>query len=216
MAARAGLSASERLVLLVLRFHQAENPIGWPSQSTLAQETGMSERSVRRALIKLRQSGLIQITESIGKVSAYSITLTPVTVSGVGSTKPRTQRPATPAKWNTKPRPPCPPNKEGIKKEKRSDAPRLGFESPLVASEPSPLSAEEFAAVAEGFAELLGRKSAKADRRDKSSNDSNFNDGAASQAAHLSAVEQAQCQADPIRFWAEQERLAAAKSEAGQ
>jgi hypothetical protein len=198
VAAELRLSAAERLVWLALRFHQAEKPNCWPSWPTLAEETGISQRWVATIIGKLERLGLVQIERERGKVNAYIVRSTPELSAGVGYLQPLNSVQDTPELKRTKPLNSVHPNKEGIKKEKRRFAPRMGFDSPRVATEPPSVSADEVEAVAVGLAGLLGRKGAKP------------NGG-----AHLSAADQAKCRADPIAFWAEQERLAVAKSEAG-
>jgi DNA-binding Lrp family transcriptional regulator len=55
-----GVDTSARHVLLVLAMH-ADNATGlaWPSKSTIAEYTGLSEKTVARCLARLEQSGLI-------------------------------------------------------------------------------------------------------------------------------------------------------------
>src|SRR5882757_1848333 len=55
-----GVDTSARHVLLVLAMH-ADNATGlaWPSQSTVAEYTGLSEKTVARCLSRLEKSGLI-------------------------------------------------------------------------------------------------------------------------------------------------------------
>ncbi|MDQ3762609.1 MAG: helix-turn-helix domain-containing protein [Actinomycetota bacterium] len=56
--APAGLSASERLVLIVVAEAARDHTrLGWPSMQVLARRTGLSERAVRKVLARLADRG---------------------------------------------------------------------------------------------------------------------------------------------------------------
>lgn len=50
----------QSLVLLVLRSHADSAGVSWPSQRTLAEETGMQRSGVQKALAALLEKGIIQ------------------------------------------------------------------------------------------------------------------------------------------------------------
>jgi hypothetical protein len=54
-----GVSASEKLLLLVLANYADENFRCWPSQSRLADETGLTDRTIRAVLASLEGRGLL-------------------------------------------------------------------------------------------------------------------------------------------------------------
>lgn len=54
-----GLTKAQAKVLLVLLAHANRNGLAWPSVSTIAAETGMTERSVWRAIAGLVGKGLV-------------------------------------------------------------------------------------------------------------------------------------------------------------
>ena len=54
-----GLTISERLMRLSLAYRAAGERVCFPSQNVIAKETELSERTVRSALARLGQKGLI-------------------------------------------------------------------------------------------------------------------------------------------------------------
>ncbi|MBF4595365.1 helix-turn-helix domain-containing protein [Curtobacterium flaccumfaciens] len=52
----------ERLVYLTLRSHTDKHGVAWPSRSTLAKESGLSETTVKNRLKALEAHGLIRVT----------------------------------------------------------------------------------------------------------------------------------------------------------
>jgi Helix-turn-helix domain len=54
-----GISATEKLVLILAAQYADEQGKCWPSQATLAAETGLTDRSIRRLLEGLEEKGLI-------------------------------------------------------------------------------------------------------------------------------------------------------------
>ena len=52
----------ERLVYLTLRSHTDKHGIAWPSRSTLAKESGLSETTVKNRLKALEEHGLVRVT----------------------------------------------------------------------------------------------------------------------------------------------------------
>ncbi|MFJ3035576.1 helix-turn-helix domain-containing protein [Curtobacterium pusillum] len=52
----------ERLVYLTLRSHADKRGVAWPSRSTLAKESGLSESTVKKRLVALEEHGLIRVT----------------------------------------------------------------------------------------------------------------------------------------------------------
>lgn len=57
----AELSGTEKLLLLVLRIRAGDNGRCWPSQSRLARDTGLTERTIQAATAKLKLRGLIEV-----------------------------------------------------------------------------------------------------------------------------------------------------------
>jgi hypothetical protein len=68
----------------IARFAYGTKTTAWPSQATLARQTGYSERSIRRFAAELEAAGLIRIERRSGTSSVYEL-LDPVGHSGVGS-----------------------------------------------------------------------------------------------------------------------------------
>lgn len=54
------VSASEKLVLLILANYADPHGISWPSQRTLKKKSGLAERSVRRILAQMESRGVIR------------------------------------------------------------------------------------------------------------------------------------------------------------
>lgn len=52
-------SATRKLVLLTIADYASDDGIAWPAQRTLAKETELNERSIRRALDHMEASGLL-------------------------------------------------------------------------------------------------------------------------------------------------------------
>ena len=55
------LPPGEKLLLLVLRVRQGSNDSCWPSQETLAGDTGLTPRSIRSHTVSLEARGLLKI-----------------------------------------------------------------------------------------------------------------------------------------------------------
>lgn len=68
-------NSADRLVLIALADHA--NPKAWPSQSTLAKITKLSERRVRSSLRSLESAGLITAEHRPGASTVYELPLTP-------------------------------------------------------------------------------------------------------------------------------------------
>jgi hypothetical protein len=79
-----GLSPTRRLVALALSLHMSEKGDScFPSVPTLAGETGLSERSVYRAVADLVEGGWLARDSSRGRQSNRYFAVIPDTVSGV-------------------------------------------------------------------------------------------------------------------------------------
>ncbi len=64
---RKDISPAAKLVYVLLLRHQGKHATAWPAQATLAEETGLTERTVRSAIKALEAAGLI---ETLSKGSA--------------------------------------------------------------------------------------------------------------------------------------------------
>jgi DNA-binding transcriptional ArsR family regulator len=71
------LDATAWKVYLALLRHADPDGVCWPSQETIAVETGLKERAVRYALIRLSEADLITIERQSGKSTIYHITPAP-------------------------------------------------------------------------------------------------------------------------------------------
>ena len=69
------LASGERLVLIALCFHANSSGTSWPSQTTLARESGLSDRAVRRAISGLQDKGLIEATGWLNRCRVWAIML---------------------------------------------------------------------------------------------------------------------------------------------
>ena len=89
----------DKLVLLALADAANDEGHCWPSIATIARKSGVSERSVQRAIRKAESSGMIERKEVIGKGCKYHLTprhtVTPAAQSPVTETTetPDTQSP---------------------------------------------------------------------------------------------------------------------------
>lgn len=61
-----GLTAGERLVLLVLVDHADDDGVAWPAERTIALESGMQRSSVQKQLPALVARGVIELVEEGG------------------------------------------------------------------------------------------------------------------------------------------------------
>ena len=68
------LSATDFRVLVALSYHQGTNPCCWPSQRTLARETGLSAPTIRRALRRLEARGYLITRHVRGLSNVYIVT----------------------------------------------------------------------------------------------------------------------------------------------
>jgi hypothetical protein len=68
----------------IASFAYGTKTTAWPSQATLARQTGYCERSIRRFAAELEAAGLIRIERRSGTASLYEL-LAPAGQSGVGS-----------------------------------------------------------------------------------------------------------------------------------
>lgn len=88
---KCGLPASARLILFALKMHDGNGGI-FPTEETLAFETGLSRRSVRRWITWLRRKGYL-LTKRTGRANRYTlrdITLTPtIGHNGLSDRPPR-------------------------------------------------------------------------------------------------------------------------------
>ena len=75
---------TQRLVLLAIAAHMDSCGKAWPSQATIMQKTGLSERAVRDALPGLRSLGLLNVEAepTPRKSTVYRVTLTEQPHSG--------------------------------------------------------------------------------------------------------------------------------------
>jgi hypothetical protein len=76
-----GLDPSAKAVLLALAFHANRDGVAWPRLGILQDDTGLTERTIERALDRLASTALVQIIHNPGRPSSYLVT--PVTVTGV-------------------------------------------------------------------------------------------------------------------------------------
>jgi hypothetical protein len=94
------MSPTDRLVWLALLNRANPEGVCWPKVATIAEFTGLDERTVRRALIHLTDVGEVSVTRS-GRASTYMIEAfgrvpSAVTVTdqiGHSARSDRTQRP---------------------------------------------------------------------------------------------------------------------------
>lgn len=61
-----GLTTGQSLVLVVLVDHADATGLSYPDQRTIALETGMQRSGVRKALVALAQSGVVDLVEPGG------------------------------------------------------------------------------------------------------------------------------------------------------
>jgi Helix-turn-helix domain len=77
-------SLSTKAVLLVLADYADDDGVCWPSTRTLADDCETDQRTVRRLLTRLRDSGLIVWETQTGRMNVYRLALRPALV-GEGS-----------------------------------------------------------------------------------------------------------------------------------
>lgn len=117
------LTPGERMVLLVLRFYQAENNKCWPAQSKIAEDSGLTARRVCDILRKLENLDLVKIVRKSGKLSHYSLRIdaaAPELSSGVKVDKALNCVPRTPEIRHTREVNSVQANKERKKNEERA------------------------------------------------------------------------------------------------
>ena len=96
------LEPSDKLVYMAILDHLGKNKVAWPSQTTLARETGLSERSVRYSVKRLMKAGLIYFDDPHGRNNRYiliepgHIFDTPAKLAGVETVEPRQALPPHP------------------------------------------------------------------------------------------------------------------------
>jgi biotin operon repressor len=75
IAVRKNLSATDKLVYGVLRYHQAGQAECWPSQAHVAQAIGCSVRAVGTSIKRLEAAGLVTIQRRFKQSNAYRVQL---------------------------------------------------------------------------------------------------------------------------------------------
>lgn len=83
---RSSLTPAQRLLLICISYRAGEDGDCWASAPTLAEDTGLSERHVRRELAALVQCGALTADMRPGRTTVYRVSgqiPTPDTVSGV-------------------------------------------------------------------------------------------------------------------------------------
>lgn len=149
-----GVTSSEKLLLIVLANYAGDDGRCWPSQSTLAANTMLSDRNVRRVLMSLETKALIKRRGRYNGSGRSSdvITLNLVadmvsgTKSGMSAT-PRTQRPAPADTMSGEPT-----NEPSLEPSGRKASPRSR------GATPSPEEREEVARSMRELAASLGKK----------------------------------------------------------
>jgi hypothetical protein len=69
-----GMSPAQKAVLISLADQANDDGYCWPSASTIAKRTCLSERAVRSAILWLRETGFLRSSERSGTSSVYQIT----------------------------------------------------------------------------------------------------------------------------------------------
>ena len=90
------VTAMEKLVLIVLANYADPKMVCWPSQATLAHDTNMTERGVRKIMAALEEKGLIKRKARVagkGRTSdLIMLTLPPEPRSGIETARSGTPR----------------------------------------------------------------------------------------------------------------------------
>lgn len=79
LAWQAGITSTQKLVLIALADWCNDAGICWPSISTLARKTSLSERGLRKVLRNLEEAGLLETEIKPGKGNLYQLKLDPGT-----------------------------------------------------------------------------------------------------------------------------------------
>jgi hypothetical protein len=69
-----GLNNAEHRVLCLLLFRAGQKTVAWPSQASIERDTGMGERTIRRATQALTEKGVLCI-ERTGRTNRYHIAI---------------------------------------------------------------------------------------------------------------------------------------------
>ena len=67
------LDSSDKLVYMAILDHLGKHKTAWPSQTTLARETGLSERTVRYSVKRLMEVCLIYFDDARGRENHYTL-----------------------------------------------------------------------------------------------------------------------------------------------
>ncbi|MDE0703977.1 MAG: helix-turn-helix domain-containing protein [Rhodospirillaceae bacterium] len=70
-----GLKIGARAVLAMIAYHAGTPRGAWASETTLADETGLTERSVRRSIQECEAAGYLTVLRRNGRVNLYQINL---------------------------------------------------------------------------------------------------------------------------------------------
>lgn len=65
------LSTPQRMIMVVLLNHANESDHAWPSQVTIARQSGLTDRAVRTNIPLLVNAGWLEVVESYGKTVTY-------------------------------------------------------------------------------------------------------------------------------------------------
>ena len=87
IAARADLTAVDKLVWAVIRAHQGANESAWPGVRLMAVEAGLGINAVVRAIRRLEDLGLLAVERSRGRRSRYKTVFIAGTLSGQNCTR---------------------------------------------------------------------------------------------------------------------------------
>jgi DNA-binding transcriptional MocR family regulator len=97
----------------IASFAYGAKTTAWPSQTTLARQTGFSERSIRRSASELEAAGLLRIERRSGTSNVYEL-LVPAGHSGVESQTGHTVH-------TPRPESPYPPDPEAPKEDETNE-----------------------------------------------------------------------------------------------
>ena len=67
------LPTPEKMVLLILCDHANDDGVCWPSVATMGRKSGLSERTIQRALKSLSDDGLFAFKDTPGKGRKYTL-----------------------------------------------------------------------------------------------------------------------------------------------
>jgi hypothetical protein len=123
------ITPTEKLVMLVVASHRNEETGRcFPSQSLVAEKSGLTDRTVRRSLTSLEEKGLISRAKQTGKSDEIFFPTTPDTETATPDTVS-----AYPGRSFLPPRTQCPTNREGnieINKEGNKGNKEVNIEAP--------------------------------------------------------------------------------------